>query len=454
MDIPEDVLRVAFRLPPEKAQAYLEKKGYTFGWSFREVSAQAHAHAFTVAKAMRRDVLESIRQMVDRAVSEGITFDKFQKSLEPYLKLAGWWGRTWPQDSEGRYLDENGKPFPIGADGTPLIPAGARPPLLGSPHRLRTIYEQNLQTALNVGHYQSQLEYVEDRPYWQYLSVMDSRTGNLCRRLSNVIYRYDDPFWQHMYPPNHWRCRARVTTLDDDDVERRGLTVSTSEGNLTVTTGPGGQPVATINYGGERYSTNEGFAFNPGRAALTPFVPAMVPGSNWRSDEDRNAGRAGASDATPWKDVPKKSVTGFIPEDAATWSAERAAREFLSALGAEDGAQTVLTNKLGDAVAVGEEMVRDARTGAFLAPAGSPRYARLVADTITDPGEIWFDWITVDGRSRLVERYVSRWSTNAATVVQFTGKGWNARAIAADDAETALGALRTGRLMYYRGQKK
>ena len=74
-------LSFAFDLPPEEAIAYFRQKGFAFSWSWQDVWQEAHANAFTVAKAMKLDVLQDIRNAVDDAISKGTTFETFQKEL-------------------------------------------------------------------------------------------------------------------------------------------------------------------------------------------------------------------------------------------------------------------------------------------------------------------------------------------------------------------------------------
>ena len=47
---------------------------------------------------MRRDVLQDIREAIDRALAEGRTFDQFREELTPLLKEKGWWGKAQMTD--------------------------------------------------------------------------------------------------------------------------------------------------------------------------------------------------------------------------------------------------------------------------------------------------------------------------------------------------------------------
>lgn len=277
--IDPELLKILFKIPPEKAVTFLENKGFAITWDWKDAWQSAHTTAFTVAKAVRMDILTGVRQMTERALKEGLSFDRFQRNLEPYLKLAGWWGRAWPQDEDGNLLDEDGTPFPIGADGEPVIPPDARPPQLGSPHRLATIYQTNLQVALSSGRHEGMKSVSDTRPFWQYVSVRDDRTTSLCASLGGRVYRHDDPFWDSFYPPNHWRCRARVRTLSAREIARKDLEVSTAKGKITMEdvlvsrkTGEM-RPAATITIAGTKYRADPAWSYNP---ATTPYVPDLA----------------------------------------------------------------------------------------------------------------------------------------------------------------------------------
>ena len=62
---------------------------------------------------------------------------------------------------------------------------------------------------------------------------MDASTRPEHAMLNELVYRYDDPFWQSFYPPNGWRCRCRVNALSDYKLQKRKLSVSKSDGLLS-----------------------------------------------------------------------------------------------------------------------------------------------------------------------------------------------------------------------------
>lgn len=203
-------LSTLFDMEPKDAVAYLKSKGYVISDRWHEVLTDAHAKAFTVAKAMRLDILETIRGKLDEALANGMTERDFIKQLTPELQKLGWWGKqTW--------VDGSGN---------------ARIVQLGSPHRLKTIYRTNMQTSFMAGRYRRYKANVDARPYWMYVAVLDGNTRPDHRKLNGRVFRHDDPIWRSLFPPNGWGCRCRVRALSEAQVKRMGLTVESSEGYL------------------------------------------------------------------------------------------------------------------------------------------------------------------------------------------------------------------------------
>ena len=245
-------LGYAISLEPKLAVDYFRSKGYRITWNWQEMSAQAHAQAFTVAKATSLDVLESIQLELDRALATGTTEREFKKNLTPVLQKLGWWGKQINVNSNGEVEEVQ----------------------LGSPRRLSTIYRTNLATAYQAGRYQQQLASSETHPYWQYIATMDDRTRAAHAALHLKVFKYDDPIWQKLYPPNGWGCRCRVRALTQSQVEREGLIVESSKGKIEtheVSTGTDDEyqsEVTRFKSDGQTMRTDAGWSGNVGSAAM------------------------------------------------------------------------------------------------------------------------------------------------------------------------------------------
>jgi SPP1 gp7 family putative phage head morphogenesis protein len=249
--MPDVDLAYAFGLPPGKAIEYFQAKGYKIGWDWHETLDAAHAKAFTVAKVMQVDILQDIRAALDKALVDGSTLAQFKKELIPALKSKGWWGEIVnEQTGELAYI---------------------------TPRRLNTIYLANLQTAYMTGRYRSQMENAKNRPYWMYVAVMDGRTRPAHRALSGKVFRYDDPIWSYIYPPNGFRCRCRVQALSTADLAEKGLKVESSAGKLDMVEtqlNKAGATTTVARYRGVdefgksfTFSPDAGWNYNPGASS-------------------------------------------------------------------------------------------------------------------------------------------------------------------------------------------
>lgn len=249
-------LGYAATLEPALAVDYFRAKGYDITWNWQEANAATHAKAFTVAKAARLDILETLRAETERAISQGITEHEFKQTLTPRLQEQGWWGKQVIVDSDG----------------------GAEMVQMGSPSRLSTIYRTNVATAYQAGRYQQQLASVETHPYWQYIAILDGRTRKSHAAMHGRVFRYDDPIWDKLYPPNDWGCRCRVRALTEAQVKRMGLTVESSTGALRTQQVESGvdkrtgevyeSETTTFSRGGQSMTTGAGWANNVGQAAM------------------------------------------------------------------------------------------------------------------------------------------------------------------------------------------
>lgn len=192
-------------VPPVEAVDHFRAKGFHVGFDWRDTDAAQHTTSFTVAKAMELDLLGDIRRAVDEAIADGQTFEHFRDRLEPLLKARGWWGRQEmvdPETGERRIVQ------------------------LGSPHRLRTIFDTNLRTSYARGRWQRIQDVKADLPYLRYVAVLDARTRPDHLAWHGTVLPVDHPFWETHYPPNGWFCRCIVQQLAEGDLERHGYEIS------------------------------------------------------------------------------------------------------------------------------------------------------------------------------------------------------------------------------------
>jgi len=244
------LLGFAFGFPPEEAVKFFEKKGYRITWDWKEMWQEEHAHAFTVAKASTLDILQDIREEVDRSIREGITFDTFRKDLEPILKAKGWWGKETLIDEEGV----------------------ERTVIYGTPWRLATIFNANVRTADMAGRYKQMVQVADEFPYWQYITAEDPSVRPEHWKLHGKVVRYDDPFWDYYYPPNGWGCRCRVRALTKRHLERMELKAESPEVKFFEWTNKVTGEVIEVPEG-----CDPGWGYNVGKAGWEPDAARWDP---------------------------------------------------------------------------------------------------------------------------------------------------------------------------------
>lgn len=240
-------------LPPAEAVRFFQSKGYRVGFAWADVWQEEHARAFTVAKALRRDLLEDIRAEVDRALGEGTTLREFRQRLTPVLQEKGWWGRqrmTDPLTGESRIVQ------------------------LGSPRRLKIIFDTNLRMAAAAGRWERIERVKERRPYLRYSAVLDERTRAEHRAWHGTVLAADDAWWNTHYPPNGWNCRCTVQQLSERDLERFGFAVAGAApaSPTRAWRNPRTGAIARVPEG-----IDPGFAYNVGKAHLRALVPPPAP---------------------------------------------------------------------------------------------------------------------------------------------------------------------------------
>ena len=185
--------------PATSALAFLKRKGVKPGFDYRDVWQEEHHIHFTVAKAMRLDVLERIHQAVVAAHAEGKTLKQFAQELTPLLQRQGWWGRKEMKD--------------------PLT-GQTRSVQLGSPRRLQIIYQTNLRTARAAGLWGRIERNRQSHPYLLYELGPSREHRNEHLTWKGTLLPVDHPFWDTRYPPNGFGCKCRVRPVTQAEYER------------------------------------------------------------------------------------------------------------------------------------------------------------------------------------------------------------------------------------------
>ncbi|CUW41132.1 Phage head morphogenesis protein [Magnetospirillum sp. XM-1] len=413
-------------LPPTEALRYLRSKGYKTGFAWQDVWQGEHARAFTVAKAMRLDILADIREALDKALADGTTFEQFKRELKPVLQAKGWWGRKEMADPATGEISKV---------------------QLGSPRRLAIIFDANIRTAHAAGDW-AKIERVKaDRPFLMYDAVLDRRTRPQHRSWSGTVLPVDDPWWDTHYTPNGWRCRCRVRQLGYRDLARYGLQVADKAPKIEM------KPWFNQRTGKTEWvaeGIDPGWGYNVGKEHMRSLVPPPasgalpVPAINPPADTPMPAPRP----FSPSRLLPGAGTPGALTEEGYV-------ERFLAEFGAEKGPK-VITDKIGDPVVIGRRLFQQADGSLKVTKRGREKTLLALADALKDPDEIWWQWEQnkKTGRWFLAKRYLARFDvdgkgTPALLSFSVGEDGWEG-ATAFSPTAANLANQRRGTLAYRR----
>lgn len=152
-----------------------------------DLVGSVHSKAFTVAGAIKADLLADLREAVDQAINKGTGMGEFRKSFDDLVSKHGW--------------DYNGQ----------------------RAWRTRVIYDNNLHSAHMAGRWQQIQRLKDRRPFIQYLTVGDRRVRPEHRQWDRLVLSIDDDWWNTHFPPNGWGCRCSVRSLSPRQLRRDKL---------------------------------------------------------------------------------------------------------------------------------------------------------------------------------------------------------------------------------------
>lgn len=200
--------------PPPEASRFLRNKGIRPAFSFADVEPEEHAVAYTVAKAMELDVLAAIKAEVQKAIDEGLPLATFQKNFRANPALAQWWGKREMVDP---------------------VTGEVELAQLGSPRRLKTIYNANLAAARAAGQWERIQRTKDMLPYLEYRLGASEHHRKHHADKEGLILPVDHAFWDDWMPRNGWGCNCWVRQITRREAERRGISARPKVRDVVVT---------------------------------------------------------------------------------------------------------------------------------------------------------------------------------------------------------------------------
>lgn len=156
------------------------------------IAAEYQSVAFVIASITKLSILQDIQKLIESQLEQGISPEAFKEQFRDALVRAGW--------SPGF-----------------------------SPYRISLILSQNVRQSMAYGRF-SQMrspEVMKTRKYWQWQHRDSVQFRPNHKAIDRKVFPADHPFFNTAYPPCGFGCRCAVFALNDRDLAREGLKVST-----------------------------------------------------------------------------------------------------------------------------------------------------------------------------------------------------------------------------------
>ena len=350
-------------LPFEQANEYWRKKIKLPSSGWTDIWQEQHSHGFVVAGASHDALLEDLYNALSEARSKG-GYEAFKQAFPEIAKAHGW--------------SYNGTPG----------------------WRSRVIYDTNVRQAYNAGRYQQMQSVKHLRPYWQYRHSGAAHPRLEHKAWDKLILSADDDWWDTHMPQNGFGCGCTVESLSRVEARmewakngKDGPDTAPAMEWQEVIVGKNGSHPRTVRV---PKGIDPGFAYNPGKAWLEPHTVPPLTGYD----------AVLAERGTPWPTgftPPPVPVPTKLPADAilpADTPPERAVSDFLSVFGASMDKGAVFEDAAGSRLAITKALFiqgDDKAGGGFKwleTPGKAERlqYINLLAMTIIEPDEIWWNW--------------------------------------------------------------
>lgn len=195
-----------------------------------DIQRSAHDRAFIVAGAMKADLLQDLRQAVDKAMS-GAGQAGFNRDFKAIVAKHNWTGWTGEGSKKGQAW------------------------------RARIIYQTNMATSYAAGRWRQLTDpgLLKLMPFWRYRhadGVLNPRPQH--QAWNGLTLRHDHPFWKAHFPPNGWGCHCKVFPTEKP---AQGAPIHPPEGWEALDPKTGA-PVGI----------DKGFDYAPGANAATPLA--------------------------------------------------------------------------------------------------------------------------------------------------------------------------------------
>jgi uncharacterized protein with gpF-like domain len=233
---------------------------------WNDIEGAMHTRAFTVAGAMKEDILVDFRNAVDDALTNGRTLQQFQ---EDFNRIAGRWAKT-DEKFAGKMEKEGYAAW-----------------------RAKTIYATNMKTAYTAARERQvrdpDLQGVFTHAKYVCMFLPGSREQH--KHWSGTVLPVNHPWWKKHSPPNGWGCQCEKQYISKYEID------SGFESTTNAPTSP--ESTAGI---------DQGWDYSIGTADT---------GSKWPSETKEVSQIIKSNDLAGWREAPQSGLWKAGKEETA-----------------------------------------------------------------------------------------------------------------------------------------
>ncbi|WP_246520192.1 PBECR2 nuclease fold domain-containing protein [Ancylobacter lacus] len=410
-----------FRLDFAQATEFFRQKVNLPTQKWDDLRHGAHVRGFSVAGVTAADMLADFRAAMDKARSQGTSFQEFRRDFDAIVDRTGWTFNAVGSTEEQR-----------------------------RDWRARIIYNTNMRTSYMAGRYQQMTspEVASYRPFWRYRHHDNAHPRPMHVAWDGTVLRRTDPWWKVHFPPNGWGCHCDVEAISERQLRAMGKTgpdPAPDDRSYTARDPRTGQPETRWP------GIDRGWEYNVGEEWLSGVVPTELQKPLPPADTPPTDAPAPPPLPPPRPTQSPVLAKGLPDEDYA--------RAFLAPFGASLDRGVLFRDASGGLITIDRSLFEArAPDGSVLGLKVNKRdrgpFMGQLAETILDPDEIWIDWVRVASGIVLRRAYIrSTVLPDGRTLFsrfEWTARGWTGITSFIGPGNY-VGAMRTGALLFRRG---
>lgn len=242
---------------------------------------------------------------------------------------------------------------------------------------LKTEYESARKCAVQGELFTRMRADADIYPYWRYLRTISLNPRDEHLKLVGLVFRIGDPYGDRIFPPDGWNCGCGSEMLDDQDIDKEGLSILTESESAKFLDS----------------DVDPQFRFNPADQGILP-----KDGSYFDVMKNANTGN--------YKTFGLDSADKLGGDTKLTGLAAKGVHYLLETV--ESWKQKYGTNQAGEIIFQNKELMSNVRfnNNSFNHIRVHSTGFENIPEAIMSPSEVWATWEDTDSQQTVLRNYI------------------------------------------------